>query len=243
MAERPARIGFRQIAAEYAARIGRGELLPGTCLPAERALAARLGVNRSTVVAAYEELRAAGLVDRRQGSGTTVRGDLWGVAPVWQRYMADAGFRPTGPLQRRIRAARGDPGTIDLAQGVAGGDLLPSDTLQRLLRDLMLPIDFGYPGALGDLRLRAAIADAHRRRHGAAVDPDMVLVTTGAQQAQRAAPARGRPGRCRARCRTRDDVRWAGGRGSSPCSRRACRKRWAAESGRRFQSASSHPPG
>lgn len=50
-----------------------GKLLPGDRLPAERELAAQLGVNRTTLRGALGQLEAAGLLSVRQGSGTVVR--------------------------------------------------------------------------------------------------------------------------------------------------------------------------
>jgi DNA-binding transcriptional MocR family regulator len=171
------------IVADYADRINRGELPPGARLPPERTLAATLGVNRSTVALAYAELAASGLVERRQGSGTTVRGDLWGVAPDWPRYLADVAFQPTRPLLQRLRAAQRAPGVIDLSQSSIGPDLYPRKALQRVLRSLKLPADLDYADPRGEPRLRAAIAAEHERQHGARIDPETVLVTNGGQQA------------------------------------------------------------
>ena len=55
-----------------------GRLPAGERLPSERDLARRLAVSRSTVVTAYDTLRADGVVESRQGSGTRIRP---GVAP------------------------------------------------------------------------------------------------------------------------------------------------------------------
>lgn len=176
-------VRFRALVAELADRINRGDLPPGARLPTERALAAARGLNRSTVAAAYAELAAAGLVERRQGSGTYVRGDLWGVAPDWPRYLEGGAFQPTRPLLQRIRAARRLPGVIDLSEGVASPDLLPRAAIQERVRALAVPADLGYPDPLGEPRLRAAIARLHQREHGLAVDPDTILVTAGGQQA------------------------------------------------------------
>src|ERR1700682_6050267 len=50
----------------------REEIGTGSRLPSERALAAALAVSRTTIVAAYEQLRQEGRVESRQGSGTRV---------------------------------------------------------------------------------------------------------------------------------------------------------------------------
>ena len=60
--------------ADALARAGERAALPaGATLPAERVLAAELGVSRTTVVAAYRELRERGLAATRHGSGTVLR--------------------------------------------------------------------------------------------------------------------------------------------------------------------------
>src|SRR4026208_1662345 len=51
---------------------GVGLLPPGTRLPAERELARELALSRTTIVAAYDRLRLAGLARSRQGSGPPV---------------------------------------------------------------------------------------------------------------------------------------------------------------------------
>ena len=47
----------------------RGGLAPGTVLPSSRALARTLGVSRNTVLTAYDELKARGLIRGRRGAG------------------------------------------------------------------------------------------------------------------------------------------------------------------------------
>jgi DNA-binding transcriptional regulator YhcF (GntR family) len=63
---------YLQIADQIRSKIERGELPPDTRLPASRSLAKRLGVNRITIVNAYNELEAEGSVITRVGSGTYV---------------------------------------------------------------------------------------------------------------------------------------------------------------------------
>ncbi|WP_026338266.1 aminotransferase class I/II-fold pyridoxal phosphate-dependent enzyme [Nocardiopsis sp. CNS-639] len=61
------------IADSVRALIAQGELRPGEVLPSVRGLAARRGVNRNTVAAAYAGLAAAGVVETRRRGGTVVR--------------------------------------------------------------------------------------------------------------------------------------------------------------------------
>ncbi len=64
---------YAQLAQRLRAAIAAGELAVGEALPSVRHLAARLRMNPGTIVQAYRELEASGLVELRQGSGTYVR--------------------------------------------------------------------------------------------------------------------------------------------------------------------------
>ena len=164
-----------------ATEIHGGTRLPGSRLPPERTLAAQLGVHRSTVALAYDELRALGLVRRRQGSGTYVSEDLWGLTPDWNRYLAEGGFRPTSPLLQRMREIRLSPGIVDLTQSTLGPDLWPQLPLAPL--ESLMPSLLGYGDPFGHPALRRAIAAQYLRDYGLAVEPEAVLVTHGAQHA------------------------------------------------------------
>lgn len=67
---------FRQISQAIIRDINRGTLRPGDSLPGSRALASQLGVNRNTVIAAYEGLMMEGWLDTRPAGGTFVSHDL-----------------------------------------------------------------------------------------------------------------------------------------------------------------------
>ncbi len=64
---------YDQIAGDIRGRIVRGELRAGDALPSERELTERWSVARATVVRALDVLRQEGLVETRQGTGSTVR--------------------------------------------------------------------------------------------------------------------------------------------------------------------------
>ena len=63
---------FEQIRARIADLVAAGELPAGTRLPSVRALAGDLGIAPNTVVRAYRELEASGVVSTRRGAGTRV---------------------------------------------------------------------------------------------------------------------------------------------------------------------------
>ena len=69
---------FEQIAKNAHQMLARGALRPGDKLPSARDLAALLSVNPNTIVHAYQQLEAQGVIEKRRGLGTFVRDD----APV-----------------------------------------------------------------------------------------------------------------------------------------------------------------
>jgi len=107
-----------KIADSIESEIARGRLRPGNRLPAVRALAQELGVNRNTVSAAYQRLAAAGIVlaDGRRGTRIT-------AAP---------------PLAPATGRARPGPGVRCLEVGGPDPDLLPA--LGPVLRQLEPPV-------------------------------------------------------------------------------------------------------
>ena len=69
---------FEQIGRNVREQLARGDLRPGDKLPSARDLAATLSVNPNTIVHAYGELEAQGIIEKRRGLGTFIRED----APV-----------------------------------------------------------------------------------------------------------------------------------------------------------------
>jgi DNA-binding transcriptional MocR family regulator len=137
-----------------------GRLPTDSRLPAERELSARLGVSRTTVTAAYRELRDAGYLVSVRGSGSMAR--LPGGAP------ALAAMTGAGPLDFSKATMPALPGLADAAQ-------LAAAELPRYLGDS------GFD-PVGIPELRAAIADRYRAR-GLPTDPEQIMVTIGAQHA------------------------------------------------------------
>ncbi|TKB26019.1 MAG: winged helix-turn-helix transcriptional regulator, partial [Mesorhizobium sp.] len=71
-------MGARQIYESLREQILRGVYDTGSQLPSSRGLAEELGVSRTTVTAAYEQLAAEGFIDVRQGARHRVASSLIG---------------------------------------------------------------------------------------------------------------------------------------------------------------------
>ena len=69
-------------------------VVPGTRLPAERALQARFGVSRSTVARALSALAGEGWIESRQGSGAYIVGDS--AANGWIGFVAPVSANQDG---------------------------------------------------------------------------------------------------------------------------------------------------
>jgi DNA-binding transcriptional MocR family regulator len=170
---------YRRLAQALRQAIHTTEIPANTRLPAERALARELGISRNTVVAAYNELERAGLIERRHGSGTWV----CSLMPQQTAELRAAQTKPLGrgPVFDAFLADHVDP--IDLATGaVAWPTGLPVQPYLPTAEELSPVMEaYGYVPH-GYQPLRQAIARSFTQR-GIPTSADQVLVTTGAQQA------------------------------------------------------------
>src|SRR3954467_4856127 len=116
---------YRQIVGLLADAIGRGTLAAGHRLPPERDLATALIVSRATVVTAYRELEARGLVRGYVGRGTFVsaRPDTGSAPFAWRGKIAASALQASDATTVRdlVRAAS-DPNLISVAAGVPALD-------------------------------------------------------------------------------------------------------------------------
>jgi DNA-binding transcriptional MocR family regulator len=136
-------------------------------VPAERELAAALDVSRTTVAAAYDALRDAGVLHSRRGAGS------WTQLPP-----GAAGTGMSAPF-----SPHGDRTLFDLAHASLPA---PSTELRaaaaRAVEDLDAHLGGHGYDLLGLPALRAAVARRFTLR-GLPTTPDQVLVTAGGQAA------------------------------------------------------------
>jgi len=162
-------VGWRDLASgpAYAALADRirllildGRIALGTRLPAERELAAQLAISRTTVSAAYGDLRESGHLDSVRGSGSVARlPSRGGVVP--DVLVTDQ---------------------LDFSKAVLPSHPAVAEAAQRAVS--ALPSFLGESGfdPVGIRVARQAIAERYTAR-GLPTDADEVLVTVGAQHA------------------------------------------------------------
>ena len=183
---------YRQVYAGLRQAILAGSFNGGDRLPSTRDLAEQLGISRTVIVLAYDQLLAEGFVVGRSGSGTYVASELSGrsAGPSRSRaqlrlsrfgsYAAAVTSGVTAP-ERRAAAVR-----FDFAYGRSDVQCFPFALWRRILarcaRNVSIrELDYGPPA--GSENLRQAIC-AHLKRSRAVVcDPSQVIIVSGSQQA------------------------------------------------------------
>jgi len=157
-----------EVAATLRGRIAHGEFRPGMRLPSERALAARLGVSRVTVVRALTRLRLEGLVVTRHGSGTFVA--------TTDRLLDTIASHPALPS----RPGEGAADLLDLRWATTAG---PADMIQvvRAACHDALPTALHGDGTTGaGLDALTERLAHYLTRSGLATRPGQLTLTSGA---------------------------------------------------------------
>jgi len=160
-------------------------------LPSTRALAADLGVSRTTVLLAFEQLKAEGYIVPRQGSGIYIAKVLPDSRPAGHIVRTVAATkhpllsaRGRSLAQTRTPDRRGPVAPRPFRLGTPAVDLFPVRLWSRIARQCvrsLSPQGLDYLSLPGLLRLREAIAEQVRSR-GTSCDPQQVLVVAGAQR-------------------------------------------------------------
>ncbi|MDN4495548.1 PLP-dependent aminotransferase family protein [Ureibacillus aquaedulcis] len=178
---------YKQLAEYIEKGIADGTFPPDKPLPSERYLANEMNLNRSTVVAAYDELESNGLIERNRGSGTTISKDIWGITkkriPSWNRYIEAGTFLPNLPVMQRIRKESVEHKIINLASGELSEDLFPINILREITSTRSYIGSLGYDHPQGSVILRNTLTKHVKQYRGIETNPSSILITSGAQQA------------------------------------------------------------
>lgn len=180
-----------QVAAQLRLWILDGRLAPGARLPSSRQLARDLDLSRNTINGAFARLRAEGLVESREPTGTFVATEVprtgprlasCPLTPRAPRHKADLQFRGkshvvvaphSGRLQFDFWVGRADPRFFPLRHW--------RDLLCRMLRNAAPELS-GYGDPQGLLALREAIAAHVGATRGIVTDASRILITNGIQE-------------------------------------------------------------
>ena len=172
----------RQICSQIRALILRGDLPAGHRLPSTRQLGKDIGVARSTVMEAYDQLLAEGYLESRGGSGTSVAP---GIRPQPQHQGDPA---PAGQAHSVRSESSDPPGMVNFQSGIPALEHFPAGDWGRLYRQCCesLPASaLRYSSPAGVDELREAVAGWLLRMRGLRADPGQIMITTGATQGLR----------------------------------------------------------
>jgi DNA-binding transcriptional MocR family regulator len=162
------RPAYRALAHSVRSLILDGRIALRTRVPAERDLAAALGMSRTTVTAAYDLLREDGFLESRRGSGT------WTMLPPG-----------SGPNGYGGWLMPSEPGSADVAIDLSCASFgLSAQLLGEALTESG-PALAALAGATGYYQaglpeLRELIAERYCER-GLRTTPDQIVITSGAQ--------------------------------------------------------------
>ena len=174
---------YRQLCNELKSWIETGRLPHGEKLPSTRQLAGLLGLNRTTVSAAYALLENEGMIRGHVGRGSFVTGD-GKTEPAgldWDRLLDKPDRLLMAPAQTRDH---GDA-VISFATSRPAEQLFPLEEIRAACREVLgsaqaaAILQLGSPG--GYPPLRDYLHD-EARRAGVARPQDDILITNGCQQ-------------------------------------------------------------
>ncbi|RXZ80485.1 PLP-dependent aminotransferase family protein [Paenibacillaceae bacterium] len=149
-------------------------------LPSIRSLSLRLGLSRSPVALAYEQLLAEGYVTSKPRSGLFVA--MLDISGLGERIADQPGEIQSGELKRAYHAAKHDPIQYDFGYGSVDVSRFPLAQWRRLMNRclhadnsrLML-----YGDLQGEAELRTEIAEYLYQNRGVRCRPEQIVVGAG----------------------------------------------------------------
>lgn len=179
-----------QLAQRFADRIRQNWLAPGSKLPSVRECARTHDVSPYTVVAAYDQLLAQGLIEARSQRGYFVRQAPRATPASTAPRQKPHPFQPSTPIDATtlIRGMFHEPGARPMpGLGTLPPAWLDAGMLGAALRrvtqgDKLLPLTLHYGEPAGDARFRRAMC-MKLAEYGLKTDADQIITTVGATQA------------------------------------------------------------
>ena len=191
---------YRQIAEQIQAQIVSGEIPEGFRFPSERQLADALGVNRTTILNAYKELKADGLMDSHVGRGTTAvrpgssrpdsgrpdsgRPDRrpYPREPMWEYLFSDyLKHHDNFDVNKYLEIAN-QKDVISFAAGIASVDTIPAQAFEGIEDQLITGRErLLVSPVTGFYSLRKVIC-SYMQKRSCFCQPSEIMVLSGSQQ-------------------------------------------------------------
>lgn len=178
---------YMQIANQIIKHIDLGSLKEGASLPAERKLAAILGINRSTVVNAYNELEAKGYVCSQVGRGTIISSmqdrdntDNFG----WQELLSGQGESLTNAYNSTMSELLTHRDLMAMDSGIAAPELYPKKEFANICSEILsseAEMVLQYDCAQGLKSFRETLVSLMQRRSIRA-SAENITVLNGSQE-------------------------------------------------------------
>ncbi len=172
---------YRQLSSRIKELVQSGKLVKGDRLPATRELAGLLGLNRTTVSAAYELLETEGLIRGHVGRGSFVSTEAGaGLASIVWDDILPASEAATAPPPAHA------PDLISFATSRPAEELFPLAAFRQTCEEVLsgpqaaAVLQLGSPAGYAPLR---EFLLEKARREGVARASDDVIITNGCQQA------------------------------------------------------------
>ncbi|MFA8434920.1 MAG: PLP-dependent aminotransferase family protein [Marinifilaceae bacterium] len=184
---------FKQVFLQLKEKIDQEVLKPGDRLPSSRKFSEQLGVHRTTVSKAYEELWALGYIESRQGSYSTIRKRTELATP--QKESIQKTINWTEVITSKSRTLISTPNLniqtpaegecIDFRPLSPDPRLMPTQDFKQCVNQVLHRDGsslLSYGDTLGYAPLREFIAQ-RMQQHSISVSADEILLTNGAQNA------------------------------------------------------------
>lgn len=180
---------YMQIAQKVIEEIQLGRLTSATAMPGSRDLAKSLGVNRKTVVLAYDELVAQGWLTTEFRRGSFVSASIpyiFKPTPITnQNTEIFVNFSTSPFLESIVNNETLIAGQIDFNDGIPDTRLIPFEVLARAFRHALVSSSranrLGYDNPKGALTLRKSISTMLNMERAMHVDVDNICIVRGSQ--------------------------------------------------------------
>ncbi|WP_426699867.1 PLP-dependent aminotransferase family protein [Rhodanobacter sp. Col0626] len=178
----------------------------GARLPGSRSMAVALGVSRTVVLMAYDQLESEGYLESRSGSGTSVSARRVGLSAC-ETLVEEQVEAPGDPRLSRLARRAVLPAVFEADPHALEAELIEGELIEEELIDLAQPRVKSDPRSLkawkqnlmallrrrdvpdfpelqGCVDLRKAVAGYLSIERAIEVDPEDILIVSGAQQAR-----------------------------------------------------------